>query len=652
MINKDLTNRKTRKLFLGILSLFVILAMAFLAAGAVMAQVPTPFLVAFPEWETVEGYGYPLGENVRLEIDDPTTAEVQPDYSTNGTVVETGWGGNYVKFKLWGEDGYDLKPGDLVSLIYNDETLTHRVRNLSITDVDVEADIVTGTADPGEVVHANTYDDWGVVITTTTSSGGEWIFNTGLVLEYSSGGRAQIYDEFGNSTAVDWATPALNSFVAVSITQHWFMLDQFPANVPVTISVYEHQGDMEPVLVLDRYSTNESGFLSIEGWMHNWDLEPGNYVIASGGDVTKELVLEYITLDAFDPANDFISGHALPGREVSVGVGNETGEQWMNVFADAITGEWNADFTGTGFDITEDMWAGGHVGDEDGDVTAAHNSGPPEPPAWFTAFPAQDVVEGWNWPLSANIHLTIDDPATTEISPDYEQEETVAFTPWGSSDLWVWFEFGDEYDLKPGDVVTLTDGTTERTHTVRNLSITSIASEQNTVIGTSDASESIYLWSWEDPQGLRVQTTANNMGVWRADFDDVGFDLLPGFHVRAEVWDENGNDTAADLYVHPTYTGLWRTVDSYDQSNMQMTISGGGNNQYQLTWTDDYWSSCNGRSVGHGIGTPDLGGGLLVDWVIECRGDVVWEGQINYFMDIAAGTLSDGANTWYLVGNR
>ena len=273
----------------------------------------------------------------------------------------------------------------------------------------------------------------------------------------------------------------------------------------------------------------------------------------------------------------------------------------------------------------------------------------PPPTPWFTAFPEQDIVEGWDWPLGTELHMLIDDPAT-ENPVDYEQYETVILAPWGSGQFWVWFEFPDEYDMKPGDVVTLSDGINEQTHIVRNLSITAIAAEQNTVIGTSDANENITLWSWEDPQGLRVQTTANNIGAWRADFDEIGFDLVPDYHVRAEVWDESGNDTAVDWYVHPSYTGLWRAVDVYDDSNMQMTISGFGNHLYQLTWTDDYWSICGGRGgIGLGTGSLNPGGFLQVDWVIKCRGVVVWENQLGYWMDLETGTLWDGDNTWYPV---
>lgn len=680
---------KFNRVFANILSIFVILALAFPAMGMAAAQEPTPFLVAFPEWESVEGYAYPLGVNVRLEIDDPSTADITPDYFADGTVVETGWGGNYVKFNFWGEDGYDLKTDDIVSLIYNGERLTHRVRNLSATNVDVETDSVMGMADPGEEVFANTYDDWGVVVTTTTLSSGEWIVSTGLNLEYNSGGRAQIYDELGNSTAVDWSTPAPppnphftvfpeweffdgldwpdganvsisvegkpecslqreswggffngnfpegcdlmvgdvvtftdgvttrthtvrnlaatgvdeasnivsgtsdpyetvyvwqhepgeqipveanesgewladlsgvydirpgssgrseirdevgnatavdwslpNPFIAVSLTDHWISLSYFSPDTPVTISIYKSEGSSKPVVELNR-STDASGNLFIPSWAYNWDLEPGNLVTATDGVTTKELLLEYLTLDVFDPDHDLVSGSALAGRKVDVGVGNANGEQWLTVYADEVSAVWTADFKTVGFDLTADMWAGGHVNDEDGDVTAAHNTGAREPQ--FVVFPEWEWFDGNNWPDGASVKITVQGKSECKVT---KQSSGGFFN--GS--------FGEGCDVAIGDLVKFTDGKTTRTHVVRNLSITAVDPSENTITGTADTGTTVYVWphdGWFDP----LQAVADDSGLWQVDLDDTGYDLQEGASGRSEIRDETGNATAVDWYV-------------------------------------------------------------------------------------------------------
>jgi hypothetical protein len=197
---------------------------------------------------------------------------------------------------------------------------------------------------------------------------------------------------------------------------------------------------------------------------------------------------------------------------------------------------------------------------------------------WFTAFPNQEVVEGWDWPLDAVVHMTIDDPSTAD-SPDFQQDATVTYTPWGSNQLWVWFDFAGVYDMKLGDVVTLTDGTTPRTHVVQNLSISTINPDENTVSGIANAGQPVIVWSWEDTEGNRLETTANDSGIWTVDFDDVNFDLVIGNHVRAEVWVDR-NDTAVDQDIrnpHFTVFPEWEWFDGLnwpDGSSVTITVAG------------------------------------------------------------------------------
>ena len=181
----------------------------------------------------------------------------------------------------------------------------------------------------------------------------------------------------------------------------------------------------------------------------------------------------------------------------------------------------------------------------------------------FTVFPEQGVVEGWGWPLDAVILMTIDDPGT-EASPDLQTDGTMVLTPWdpGSGATWLWIEFSDAYSTKPGDIVTLTDGVTPKTHMVQNLSITEINPDENTVFGTAADGQVVTLWSWEDPEGRRIETDGSEN--WGVDFDDVdngGFDLVPGNHVRAEVR-VAGNDTAVDWAVPEPPPVPWR--DEFD----------------------------------------------------------------------------------------
>ena len=175
-----------------------------------------------------------------------------------------------------------------------------------------------------------------------------------------------------------------------------------------------------------------------------------------------------------------------------------------------------------------------------GNLGAAYAEDPAPSPS-FTVFPAQDVVEGWNWPLDAVVHLTIDDPST-EISPDHEQEEVVILAPWGSGDHWVWFDFAGTYDMKPGDEVTLTDGATPRTHVVQNLSVTAVDATADTVAGTADPGVQLQVWVHGQPP---LDVVAGDDSAWLADFAGV-YDIVPGTGGRSQITDEAGNATAVD----------------------------------------------------------------------------------------------------------
>lgn len=185
---------------------------------------------------------------------------------------------------------------------------------------------------------------------------------------------------------------------------------------------------------------------------------------------------------------------------------------------------------------------------------------------WFSAFPEGDIVEGWGWPLGAGIHLTIDDPVTS-IKPDYFQDGTMTLYDPESGATWVWFEFPDAYDMKPGDVVTMSmlDETMKRTHEVQDLAITGIDPIENQVFGTTKVGLVVTLWSWEDAEGRQIETDGS--ANWGVDFDDIGFTLEPGYHVRALV-KVDGNETAVDWEVPwPPSTFVVNTTDDFDDGN-------------------------------------------------------------------------------------
>ena len=80
----------------------------------------------------------------------------------------------------------------------------------------------------------------------------------------------------------------------------------------------------------------------------------------------------------------------------------------------------------------------------------------------------------------------------------------MAVTTWGDPRTYIRFEFGGEYDLKVGDVVTITDGETPRTHVVQNLSVTGVDPVSDTITGQADPYADVILWPHEFDQVATV----------------------------------------------------------------------------------------------------------------------------------------------------
>jgi hypothetical protein len=177
--------------------------------------------------------------------------------------------------------------------------------------------------------------------------------------------------------------------------------------------------------------------------------------------------------------------------------------------------------------------------DEDGDASEA--GVPTSSASWLRVHPTRDSVDAWNWPQAAVLHLTIDDPATL-ASPDFEMQMPGEVDPDLGS---VWFDFASMYDLKPGDEVTLSDGTTTRQLIVSSLKIDAVDVAANTASGTAEVGASVRLPAPPPPDNA-LFVTADSLGTWFADFHDIGFDLVAGTTVIAEVYDEDGDLTLVE----------------------------------------------------------------------------------------------------------
>lgn len=160
--------------------LFLILSISIFGNSSLVdnsGDEPMVTLKVDVDHEFVGGYTWPLGAEVTLTIDDPTTLE-SPDYSDTGTVVKQEWypGETKVHFQLGGL--FEVQPGHIVTLTDGMRTKEHIVTNLSITSVDLNSDTVSGTADPYDEIEVWTNDPRCNVFVTADGNG-NWIADFG-----------------------------------------------------------------------------------------------------------------------------------------------------------------------------------------------------------------------------------------------------------------------------------------------------------------------------------------------------------------------------------------------------------------------------------------------------------------------------------------
>jgi hypothetical protein len=282
----------------------------------------------------------------------------------------------------------------------------------------------------------------------------------------------------------------------------------------------------------------EIGFSTL---LAEWDpgqpeIEPNDWVYGwvDNGASAQMQVGEIIP--TVDLENDIVQGSLAAdwfAEEVFVSCGIWGYSEWLSdmVMPDG-SDSFSCDFEGL-WDLvqgnTAEVWYYGPDGHAVG-----HYIHIPNP--HFTVFPEWGWLEGYEWPDGALVDVEVTgmpECTTSEIS----------------SDGFFGVGFSEGCTVGVGDEVLISDGSTNRTHTVQQLAIDGADEISDAVIGTADFNTELYtLHAWiHEVDGSYKALTLEN-GSWLADFS--AFDLLPGMCGRVEINDnEYGNGTAEDWCV-------------------------------------------------------------------------------------------------------
>ena len=152
-----------------------------------------------------------------------------------------------------------------------------------------------------------------------------------------------------------------------------------------------------------------------------------------------------------------------------------------------------------------------------------------------------DWVDGRFWPLGNDVTLTIEENGVT-VYTDTNEVGTDQLPTYVRFDVW---EAG--FDLQPGHIVTLTDGTTTRTHTALDIGITNVNLTSGYVEGFAPASGVVNVLV-HDPCWENVPLSADITGYWIANFV---CDLNTAAYISAEMWGTDDVGVSTGFFWSP-----------------------------------------------------------------------------------------------------
>ena len=560
-------------------------------------RVPATAFNVNPHDDSVWGWEWEPNSVVEIKVGDFVT----PDYTISLPVSE------------WGDFGdtleYDLIAGETVHVTDGTTTKSTVVTELTVDGVDPDTDTVSGHATPGSTVQIDVYGmAWRQV--TADEITGEWSADFAnppaegegdgtCDIDRGTEGEARQIDEDGDGTAMQWRVPDTSFRVNPDSDEVWGW-DWTPSS---TVDIYV--GDLGAP---DHHTTAWVDEWGSFGTMIEYDITVGDLVTITDGVTEKATVVTALTVDGVDPDTDTVWGTAAPGTGVQV---DAYGMAWRWVMADEITGDWVADFAtppaeGEGDGTCDiDLGTEGEAAqpDDDGDATALPWR---VPNPQFVVEPLASSVDGWDWPAGATIDVFLGDPGNPEQQVQTAADESGSF----------WADLG--FEVVPGDVITVTDGTSTKATTVTNLTVDGVDPDTDTVWGTAapGAGVQVHIWTpWGEAS--RWVAADETTGEWTADFstpldeEDQLWDIEPGTDGRAYQWDDDWDATGAgwrasspQFRVNPDL----EEVEAWDfepNSMVDIYVGDPENSDYATSTPTDEWGSAGPVTLDYDIDTGE-----------------------------------------------
>jgi hypothetical protein len=324
----------------------------------------------------------------------------------------------------------------------------------------------------------------------------------------------------------------------------WVRARDWPSGAEVHLTI--NGQDFGSAIVPEPQSQLEETSVSFHN-LGGYDIQTGDLLTVTDGVQEKSLTVSLFEVTRVDTDTDIVSGLGTPGAQAYVSVYHNGDNIWRRITPAQITGAWEMDFSDV-VDIQAGSEGSAQERDDDGD-SVWYEWNIPIPS--FSAFPADDYLNGHNWPIGETLFIEIDDPVTP-ANPDYAGQ----VSDWDpNASVFQMINFSGQYDMKPGDIVTVTQGTTIKTHRVTDFAITQIDINTDIVSGWAEPDSDIVSWVCDDYGCAERFPTANQDGSWSANFSILGnspadwgtYNFKPGTGVEASQADEDGDKTVVGL---------------------------------------------------------------------------------------------------------
>jgi signal peptidase I len=401
--------------------------------------------------------------------------------------------------------------GDTVRMTDGTTTRTHVVQNLAITGWDVVANTVSGTADEGAQLVVWPHEHDYATVYPIAGAGGAWTADFASVLfdlDYNMGGRAIIYDDYGNGTAVDWGIPE-KPYMWIWI--EWNSVDGHGWGLyeDVTLTI----GD----LILTENTGYGTDVHFEVGDYH--DIVPGDLVVMSNGVDTKVMVVPPLVVTGYDLGANTVSGTYDPTLAFSIIVDDDPPLEV--IFQDDT---WTAIFA----ELLPLQWGGPWQTDADNDSAAATIR---TPNPMFYVLPEENEIYAAEWTPGELLSVLVNG---VEVG---SQVVPYAGSLYGPE---VAFFLNGIYDLQVGDVVVLSDGHSTKELFIPILQVTEYEPATQTISGIAAPGDLLV-----GVNGVDIWITVGEDGNWSVSSPEYE----AGEWGSAIIWDGDGDQTRDNFMI-------------------------------------------------------------------------------------------------------